>query len=202
MANLVGGGVAKVVLGQATSGNSSGADDDTIVVESGGAGRNGLGEVGVSEVGGTGKEVDVQVGVGALAERALHGQLGRVRSPLGVDSPVGTGLRELDIVGGEGRVQDVELLVQGSLGKVPIGNSLGPGNDVPVDVDVDGSQTSGVASDAGVLLLEHQTLSNLDLLLRGRRSAARALSEGAGGDRESGENKSLELHLGGGLPDT
>lgn len=194
MADLVGGSVAKVVLGQAATGDRSGADDNTVVVESRGTGGDGLGEVGISEVGGTGEEVDVQIGVSALAERSLHGELGAVRSPLAVDGPVDTGLCERDVVRRVSLVEDIQLSVQGGLGKVTTADRVRSGNDVPVDIDRDGRKASSITLDASVIFLELKALGNFDLLLGGGRGAAGTLGESSGGGRKGGDEDSLELH--------
>lgn len=90
--DFVGSGVAEVVLGQAATGNGGREDNNTVVVVSGRAGGDSLGEVGVTKVTGTRHEVNVEVSVGALAERPLHGQLGLVVGPGGVNGPVSTSL--------------------------------------------------------------------------------------------------------------
>lgn len=111
--DLVGDGVAKVVVGGAAAGHRGVEDAAAILVEGVGAGRNGGGEVAVAEVAAQVlEEVDVERLIGALAERLLHGNLSAIRGPAGVDGEVGALEREGKPVRGVGALEDAELVVQ------------------------------------------------------------------------------------------
>lgn len=115
VADLVGDGVAEVVVGGAAAGNGGREDGAPIVVEVVGPAGHAGGEVAVSEVAAEVlEEVHVQGAVGTLAEGLLHGELGTVAGPLGVDGAVGALEHELDVVGGVGGVHDIKLV--GELG--------------------------------------------------------------------------------------
>lgn len=112
--NLVGGGVAEVVVGGAAARGGAIEDGAAVADVGGGAGRGSGGEVAVSQV--TThllEEVEVEVLVGALAESALHGHLVAlgVISPVGVDGLVSAGEGERDAIGGKSRLENAELVV-------------------------------------------------------------------------------------------
>ena len=111
MADLVGGGVAEVVVGEGAAGEGGRQDRAAVVVPvvglGGDAGREVAVTKGVAEVL---EDVQVQVLVGALAERLLHGQLGAVDGPVAVDGVVGALEGELDAVRGVGAVEGGDLV--------------------------------------------------------------------------------------------
>lgn len=83
-----------------------------VVVEIVAAGCDGRRKVAVAEVAAEGfVKVDVEVAVGALAEGLFHGELGAVVGPVGVDGEVGGDEGEGEAVGGEGVLEDGELVV-------------------------------------------------------------------------------------------
>lgn len=109
VAALVDDGEALVVVGQGAAGHGAREDgaavQDEVAVARGDVG----GEVAVAQVVHAGDEVEVEVGVGSLAQGRLHGDLARVRGPGGVDGPVGSSRGEGDAVRGVGRVQGGQL---------------------------------------------------------------------------------------------
>lgn len=118
MADFVRDGVAKVVVRSATARYGGVQNTAAIIVEVVAAGRDGCRKVTVPKVSAEGLvKVDVEVAVGALAEGLLHGQLGAVVGPVGVDGEVGADEGEGEPVRGVGVLQDAELVVQhGGLG--------------------------------------------------------------------------------------
>lgn len=114
VADLVDNGVPVVVVGLVTAGNGSGQDGATVLNQDGVA-ADGLGEVAVAESVKAGDEVDVDIRISTLAKRGLHGSLGAILGPVGVDSPVTAGIVEGDAVGGIGRVHDIELFIESSI---------------------------------------------------------------------------------------
>lgn len=116
--DLVGGGVALVVVGQRAAGDGRVEHGAAVLVEVGGARGDRGGEVAVAQVAAhVLEEVDVQGRVGALAERLLHGELVAVAvlGPVGVDGLVGALEDELVLVRGIGRVESVELSSEESI---------------------------------------------------------------------------------------
>jgi len=115
VANLVGGGVAEVVVGERATGDGAVEDGATVAVERSRARGDGLREVAVAEV--TThlvQVVDIQGTVGALAEGPLHGHLVAlgVISPVGIDGTGDTLEVELEAVRSIGGVENVELVVE------------------------------------------------------------------------------------------
>jgi len=116
--NLVGGGAAQVVGGGSTAGDGLAEDGATVENEVGGAASVARGgEVAVAEEAAAqvAEEVDVQVGVGSLAESLLHGLFGAVGSPVGVDGVVGADQLEGDAMLAVRVVHDGELVVNHGL---------------------------------------------------------------------------------------
>lgn len=219
VADLVGGGVAEVVVGEVAAGQGVVQDGAAVVVPVVGLGGDRGGEVAVAEsVAEVLEDVQVEVLVGALAERLLHGQLGAVNGPVAVDGVVGALEGELDAVGGVGGVEDGDLVVNHggldnvlvdslvNLGmKVTYGNVAtaergGRGNDVEVDVDVDGGLGRDTAGGSESSLLLSNLLGHLDVLARGSVSTAVEGLDGADGSAEGGggssgrEEEGLDLH--------
>lgn len=109
--NLVDDGEAVVVVGLVTAGYGAGQDGAAVPDEDGVA-ADGLGQVGVAVSIKAGHEVDVDISISTLAKSGLHGGLGTVLGPVGVDGPVTAGIGERDAMGSVSSVHDFELRIK------------------------------------------------------------------------------------------
>lgn len=221
VADLVGGRVAEVVVGQRAAGQGVVEDGAAVVVPVVGLGRDRGREVAVAQsVAEVLEDVQVQVFVGSLAQGLLHGELGAVDGPVAVDGVVGTLEGELDVVRGVGLVEGGDLVVDhGGLqfmlvdwkfrnwvkktyGNVAIAERGGGGNNVEVDVDVDGGLGRHDTLGSHSSLLLGELLGHLDVLARGSISTAVEGLDGVDGSAEGGggssgcEEERLDLHDG------
>lgn len=135
--NLVGGSLAQAVLARIAghgAGNDGAAVNLEVLIAVGGVG----GEVAVAQILADGlRVVEVEVLVSTLAQGGLHVVLVGlgVVGPIGVDSAVGGLEDEGDAAGGVVVVENLDLVGNGSVADVAVGDAPGGRYDVDVDVD-------------------------------------------------------------------
>jgi len=111
VADFVRDGIAEVEVGLAAARNGRVQDAAPIKVKVVGTASHRLGEVAVPKVAADGAlEVNVQCPVGPLAEGLLHGQLGTIAGPVGVDGEVGAFEGKGEAMRGKSVLENLELI--------------------------------------------------------------------------------------------